>query len=212
MLILSIYALLLMNVSLNAFVVQHGKLSPIHASQDTSRSVLAATEMSKSLPFLEYPKNLKGLTGDKGFDPIGFTNLFDPRFLREAELKHCRVAMLAAAGFVASDLFKLPGDMHNVSPVLAHDAAVEYGAMFQLLMFIVALEAISTNAVVQMFEGSGRQPGEFSFDPLGFSKGKSDKVKADYAMKELENGRLAMLAFGGMVTQAVLNGKDFPYY
>lgn len=31
-----------------------------------------------------------------GFDPIGFTNAFDVKFLREAEIKHCRVAMLAA--------------------------------------------------------------------------------------------------------------------
>ena len=31
-------------------------------------------------------------------------------------------------------------------------------------------------------------------------------------LKELENGRLAMLAFSGIVTQAVLTGKGFPYF
>jgi hypothetical protein len=30
-------------------------------------------------------------------------------------------------------------------------------------------------------------------------------------MNELKNGRLAMLAFGGMITQAVLTGKEFPF-
>ena len=30
-------------------------------------------------------------------------------------------------------------------------------------------------------------------------------------MKELANGRLAMFAFGGVVTQSVLTGNSFPY-
>ena len=30
-------------------------------------------------------------------------------------------------------------------------------------------------------------------------------------MKELANGRLAMFAFGGVVTQSVLTGNTFPY-
>ena len=53
--------------------------------------------------------------------------------------------------------------------------------------------------------------GDFGFDPLNLG-GKSDKDKETMALKELENGRLAMLAFGGIVTQAVLTGKGFPYY
>ncbi len=53
--------------------------------------------------------------------------------------------------------------------------------------------------------------GYFGFDPLKFSEGKSDAVKKDLAVKELKNGRLAMLAFGGLVTQAVLTGKEFPF-
>jgi light-harvesting complex I chlorophyll a/b binding protein 1 len=61
-----------------------------------------------------------------------------------------------------------------------------------------------------MLRGSGREPGDFGFDPLGF--GKDPEKLDDLRMKELANGRLAMFAFGGCVTQAVLTGNSFPYF
>lgn len=61
-----------------------------------------------------------------------------------------------------------------------------------------------------MLEGSGRKPGEFKFDPLGFAK--DEKSFKDLELKELKNGRLAMLAFSGIITQAALTGKGFPYF
>lgn len=51
---------------------------------------------SQSLPFLEYPPNLAGYVGDTGFDPFRFSDFLPMDFLREAELKHCRMTMLAA--------------------------------------------------------------------------------------------------------------------
>ncbi len=50
--------------------------------------------------------------------------------------------------------------------------------------------------------------GDFSFDPLGLSK--SPAKAARYKLSELKNGRLAMMAFSGIVTQAALTGKPFP--
>lgn len=151
------------------------------------------------------------LTIKIGFDPIGFSNLIDIRWLREAELKHCRIAMLAVVGWIVSEVIHLPGDVHAVTPIAAHEVAVKAGAMYQILLWTSILEIISTKAIIETLEGSGRQPGDFKFDPLNFSEGKSEQVKADFAMKELKNGRLAMLAFGGIVTQAVMTGHGFPY-
>jgi hypothetical protein len=47
--------------------------------------------------------------------------------------------------------------------------------------------------------------GDYKFDPLGFGGGKMMEEK------ELANGRIAMLAFSGIVTQATLTGNGFPY-
>ena len=119
--------------------------------------------------------------------------------------------MLATLGFVATEFVTLPGDVHAVSAILAHNAAVSSGSGFQVLTAIAALEFISCVAMREMFAGSGRAPGDFSFDPLGFSAKLDQKKKDDMSLKELENGRLAMVAFSGIVTQAVLTQHGFPY-
>ena len=176
-------------------------------------SGLTMAEKSQALPFMQMPPALVGVPNTNGFDPVGFSNVFDIKFLREAELKHCRVAMLAVVGFAATSFVHLPGAIHEVGTVAAHDAAVKSGALEQVLLWTSALEIITFKAVTGMMDGTNpREPGYYGFDPLKFSAGKSDKVKSDLAMKELANGRLAMLAYGGMVTGAVLSGKEFPFY
>mmetsp|Transcript_5435 Transcript_5435/g.18068 ORF Transcript_5435/g.18068 Transcript_5435/m.18068 type:complete len:84 (-) Transcript_5435:430-681(-) len=81
--------------------------------------------------------------------------------------------------------------------------------MSQLLLWLGLLEVFGFIGIDQTLRGSGRAAGDFSFDPLGFG---SDPAKmATLQMKELANGRLAMFAFSGMVTQSVLTGNDFPY-
>ena len=115
--------------------------------------------------------------------------------------------MLGVLGFVFSEFVQLPGDVHHVSPVAAHDAAVASGAMSQILLFVSLAEIISVVAIKEMLEGSGRTPGYFGFDPLGLSKKDGEAL----AQKEIENGRAAMIAFSGIITQAVLTGKGFPY-
>lgn len=43
-------------------------------------------EFSAAVPFLPKPKKLTGtLPGDVGFDPLGFSDMYDLNFLREAE-------------------------------------------------------------------------------------------------------------------------------
>merc|ERR1719221_1271285 len=82
-------------------------------------------KMSKAVPFLPVSPALEGYVGEEdGFDPIGMSLAYDIRWLREAELKHCRVAMLAVVGWITTDLgFRVPGEpFANLSTVEAHDA------------------------------------------------------------------------------------------
>uniref|UniRef100_A0A7R9YG40 Plastid light harvesting protein n=1 Tax=Pinguiococcus pyrenoidosus TaxID=172671 RepID=A0A7R9YG40_9STRA len=169
---------------------------------------------SASLPFMPRPAALDGtLVGDVGFDPLGLSNAVDVRWMREAELKHGRICMLAVVGFIATDLgIHLPGAVHNVGSVAAHDAAVKFGGMSQILLWVSVAEVWSAIAVKEMMLGeTDRQPGDFKLDLLGNYAKANDQQKKDLQLKELKNGRLAMIAFGGMVTQAVLTGKPFPF-
>ena len=62
-----------------------------------------------------------------------------------------------------------------------------------------------------MLPGSGREPGDLGFGS-SYLVGKSDEYVKDMKYKEIMNGRLAMLAIGGMLTQSVLFEKGFPYF
>merc|ERR1719183_2771019 len=177
------------------------------AEEKTEVAAPPAVEYSESLPMLVKRPQLKDYAGDVGFDPVGFSEIFPMDWLREAELKHCRVSMLATVGFAFTDFYTLPG--FEYSTIEAHDACVASGAMSQILLWTGALEVVSLIGIDQMLRGSGRAPGDYGFDPLGFA---SDPAKLEeLQMKELANGRLAMFAFSGFVTQAVLTGHSFPY-
>jgi len=185
--------------------------APAEEAEDTGPTYVS----SESLPFLEYPPNLKGYVGDVGFDPFRFSDFLPVDFLREAELKHGRICQLAVVGFAAVDLgFKIyptPEAYEGLTSVTAHDALVEQGAMSQLFLWIGLTEIIGSVALVQMLQGSGREPGDFGLDPVGFLKGKSQEEIDEMKLKEITHCRLAMMAFSGLVTQAVLTQGPFPY-
>lgn len=147
-----------------------------------------AYEASPALPFLPYPPNCKGYIGDVGFDPFRFSDFLPVDFLREAELKHGRICMLAICGFTAVDLglrvYPTPEAYEGLTAITAHDAMVEYGAMGQLLLWIGVSEVFGSVALIQMLQGSGRQAGDFGVDG-GFLKGASQEKEDDLKLKEI---------------------------
>lgn len=206
------------------------------------KSTISSTSLnvrSKSVPFLDQAPALDGkLPGDVGFDPLFLSSQWadkdwsqqivpdiwigkEPRtpiktieWFREAEVKHGRIAMLAFLGWVAVDSgLRFPGDSFAAisSSFTAHDASVENGSMAVLLNIVAVLEIVGGAAIFDQAKGSGRVSGDFSFDPLGL--GKDPKKKERYLTNEIKNGRLAMLAMSGILTQAALfTDKSFPFF
>jgi len=132
-------------------------------------------------------------------------------WFREAELKHGRAAMLGVLGFVVPEFVRVPGEQFSFEAIPkvidAHDACPD--SMIQIFGWISFLEAVSFPALANMNEFD-REPGNFGFDPLGLMP--KDAAKADeMRLKELKNGRLAMVALGGMVAGALVTGNGFPY-
>lgn len=149
------------------------------------------------------------MAGDVGFDPLGLSNIddigIDLYWLREAEIKHARVAMLAVAGILQVEIFgPAPG-------CEAATAKCQMDAFWQLwnshpqyvaagLIGILAIETVSGIATTSGRESGLREPGDFGLDPLGYGKGDAaafDRLKA----QEIANGRLAMWAASGLLMQ-----------
>ena len=153
----------------------------------TSATALHA-EMSKSMPFLTKPKNLDGYVGDVGFDPLGFSDYFDMKWLRESEIKHGRVCMLATLGFVMQQFVTLPGMTHVDDSNLA-PAAAGISPMLQIVLGLGVWEFWTNKGKVTMetmFEDASRVPGDLGFDPMGMSKGKSKEQMEEMQLKELK--------------------------
>ena len=180
-------------------------LSFHHHTQPATTTTALNAEMSKSVPFLTAPKNTAGWVGDVGFDPLGLSEYFDMKWLRESEIKHGRMSMLATVGFVVQQFVTLPG----VTPVADSNLApgvAGISPMMQIFFGIGCAEWISNNGKVtteDMFEDPSRVPGDLGFDPMGF---KTKYDQEDMQLKEIKNGRLAMLAIGGMIHHNWITG------
>ncbi|PXF49735.1 Chlorophyll a-b binding protein 6, chloroplastic [Gracilariopsis chorda] len=169
-----------------------------------SRSAVSM-KVSPSMPFMEQPATLDdgSIVGNVGFDPLNLSQVFDLKFMQEAEIKHCRVAMLAVLGYVVPEFFLFPWGK-TLNPIEAHDFFVKTGGMSQILLFVSFFEVFGTLALIRTLQGE-RAPGYFGFDPLGLGKD-PEKFKR-YHLSELKNGRLAMCAFGGFYHATLLTNQ-----
>jgi len=132
----------------------------------------------------------------------------DIKWLREAELKHGRICMLATVGYIVQEFIGLPNyPGYSANPVEAFSAVPSEG-LLQIVIFMGWLEVIGNKGkynMMNMFEDPARVPGDLGFDPLKFGENKESRARLE--MAELKNGRLAMLAFSGMIHQTFVTGK-----
>jgi len=123
--------------------------------------------------------------------------------------------MLATIGFVAEQYWQLPG--FDAAPDALQAIYVAPANATGVLLFLAGyIESSSYGGkitMLDMFEGDGasRAPGDLDFGKRFLPQ---DKAAADdLALKELTNGRLAMLAFSGMVHHnLIVKGPLFPLF
>jgi len=150
------------------------------------------------------------------FDPVGLSkdlDLTEMKRFREAEVTHGRVAMTAVLGFLVAESFHplFGGDIGG--PAIRHLDQVREVApiFFDILAFTIALAELYRSLVgwvpppkIQKYFGGELNedyyPGDIGFDPLGL-KPTDPKEFAEMQTKELQNGRLAMLASMGFIVQ-----------
>merc|ERR1719258_1022816 len=138
----------------------------------------------------------KTLAGDAGFDPLDLADTPEAlAWYREAEVKHARLAMLAAFGWPVSEITNFGG-------LLTGDGNVN------------AIYWAGVAALAVYWEGQGLDkkfskdaeylPGMLGFDPLGAD---SPSMRA----AEIMNGRVAMLAITAYaLEEAVTRAPIFP--
>ena len=141
--------------------------------------------------------------GNKGFDPLNCsTSISTLRRYREAEIKHGRLAMLGSVGWPLAELYhpylskiingdnlltvsgKVPsllnGGLDNINPAF----------FMSVIIFATTLESAS---IYKNYEIESI-PGDLGFDPLNIYTVNNVKNKRELELKELNNGRIAMLA------------------
>ena len=157
--------------------------------------------------------------GEYQFDPLGLAEKFPENlaWFREAELKHGRVAMLAFVGLIVPDAIRLPIEPLTDSSldfINAHNKLIGpglgEGPMWWLMCAVGAIESVRFKQLGLAFEKlTTENAGDLGL--RGFAPSSAEGMES-MKMKELKNGRLAMLAVGGALTQGVAFGANhFPF-
>mmetsp|Transcript_2146 Transcript_2146/g.3638 ORF Transcript_2146/g.3638 Transcript_2146/m.3638 type:complete len:284 (-) Transcript_2146:114-965(-) len=144
-----------------------------------------------------------GVTEPLGFwDPLDYCPPSRAGFLemRRAELKHGRVAMMAAVGAVVQHFITFPG-FGDVSR--GFDAIYEFPGNIGTLLLLAGIGYVELNIV----EEDGKYPGDFG-DPAGLLKTPYGSYELEMRNKELNNGRFAMIAIMGILVAENDTGKD----
>ena len=182
------------------------------------------------LPGAENPSYLDGsYVGDFGWDPLGLGK--DPQALawyRQAELQHARWAMLGTVGILVPRLLSDAGLQWPGAGVSWLEAPLFEYYSDDKTLFVIEVLAMGWVETKRYFDwknpGSqgleaaipwkrmevNNEPGYPGgvFDFAGWSKGGKGSSFEELKLKEIKNGRLAMLSILGFFGQQAVTGMD----
>ncbi|XP_029130393.1 chlorophyll a-b binding protein 8, chloroplastic isoform X2 [Cajanus cajan] len=196
-----------------SFIVKAASTPPV--KQGADRPLWFASK--QSLSYLD-----GSLPGDYGFDPLGLSDpegtggFIEPKWLAYGEIINGRYAMLGAVGAIAPEILGKAGliPQETALPwfktgVIPPAGTYNYWAdSYTLFVFELALMGFAEHRRFQDWAKPGSMGKQYFFNPLGF--GKDEKSLKDLKLKEVKNGRLAMLAILGYFVQALVTGEG-PY-
>jgi len=152
------------------------------------------------------------------FDPLGFSTTVTAGkllFYREVEIKHGRVAMLAALGILVGEAFHplFGGNIDapaafafQETPLQNFWPAVVAAIAIPEIYSVFTFQNPSLKGSTQWTMKEDHMPGDLGFDPLGLKPTDPAEFK-EMQTKELNNGRLAMIAAAGMIAQELATGQ-----
>ena len=136
---------------------------------------------------------------------------------REAELMHGRVAMMATLGFAVQEAFHplfsfADGPAAHQLDIILKESAGQSGASLLLLITFMteltrAKKGWQDPDVLPFALRDDYTPGDVGFDPLGL-KPQDAAGLLDMQNKEINNGRLAMIAIAGIVAQECITDSS----
>jgi len=223
-----------MALSLSLSSLSFNGMAPVVQSRAAAPQMMdldGLKSQAKSLnPIVGYfdPLNLGGgeFWGDSNAATIGF--------LREAEIKHGRVAMAGFVGYIvhANDIrfpWKPFADAPSgVSPQALWDGLPEV-AKWQIILTIGFFEFWRENSYILSTDGEahymrGRKPGYFPtfdqlphpvpfnlFDPFGLQSKMTPEKKAKSLLAEINNGRAAQIGLFGFLCESQIPGSVPPF-
>jgi len=149
----------------------------------------------------------KTLAGDMGFDPLGISDTPDKlAWFREAEVRHARLAMLAALGWPISELTNFGGLLTSEgrAPAVLNGGLDAVSSVYWAGVVGLAIFAETKALDKQFGKKDNYLPGMLGFDPLG--------MDADWTRNaEITNGRVAMLAITAYAyEEALTRSPIFP--
>lgn len=145
----------------------------VQRPRGTVAMTVASSQRSISLPFVDAPGYLEGvLPGDAGFDPLGFADETNLARMREAEVRHGRLAMVATWGWPVAELgLHIAQALVPPASVCTGNGCAVDATITGLTLPTIALigETYWTALLLAAFVGelrARRQPGVPAFDPL----------------------------------------------
>ena len=159
---------------------------------------------SRALPFLPRPHSLDGtMVGDFGFDPLGLAEAAPLARMREAEVRHGRLAMVATWGWPIAEIsFSVAKRLVPPSSVCSgNGCAADVPLASKALSLseigfasMVWWGSLAAGAVCGELAATGRSSSEPSFDPLRLWLDAEPHERTRLELAELKHGRLAMMA------------------